>query len=492
MLTGEGLWIPANHLSLLNDYLQLLAGRAVTRLITTMGPRHGKSELGTVNFSAWWLGTFPDDRVMLAAYQAGFAASFGRKARDIIERYGDELWGIRVNPQSSASGDWNIQRRQGNAWVNTRGGMIATGVGAALTGMGADLLIVDDPIRNAQDAHSQVYRDKMWEWWKSTARTRLEPEGVVSIILTRWHEDDLAGRIIKEQQERDKGLLIVGDEGRVDRFEVLNLPAICDEPQVDPLHRQFGEALWPERWPAWKLRPLMDDTYWWNAMYMGRPAPIEGALFKRERFRYFTVRTDTAGNQWFALWPKDGSEPRLVPAREGVSFATVDLASSLRTSADFTCVMIFRLLADSTLLVLDVVRERMENPDLYPLLSTLAQRWGLAEIGIEAVQFQLAAIQIARRRGLPIKELRPKGDKYARAMPAAGIATDIAFDPSMGMTSAARVAGGGIYFMAGAPYLLDLESELLTFPHGSHDDQVDCLAYGAVLAQKGRTTIKVM
>lgn len=211
-----------------------------------MPPRHGKSEYISKYLPSWFLGTFPDRRVLLASYEAGFAASWGRKARTLTEEFGDDIFGVKVAPESSAADRWDIAGRDG--------GMQTAGAGGAITGKGADLLIVDDPIKNWEEAMSPTIRDKMWDWWQSTAYTRLSPTGAAIVLQTRWHEDDLIGRLLKAQA--------AGDEF-AEQWELLSFPAI----------NEAGEALWPEWFNLRRLRQTEQAVgpYKWNCLYQQRP-----------------------------------------------------------------------------------------------------------------------------------------------------------------------------------------------------------------------------
>ena len=188
---SKGKWIPARHLLYTSKKLVDVSARRIKGLIVTEPPRHGKSELISKYFPAWYLGLFPDERIILTSYEADFAASWGRKARDIIEEYGEELFGIQVRQDSSAANRWGIQGYEG--------GMNTAGAGGPITGKGGNLIIIDDPFKNAEEANSKTIRDKVWEWYKSTLYTRLEPNGVLVIIQTRWHEDDLVGRLLNPE-----------------------------------------------------------------------------------------------------------------------------------------------------------------------------------------------------------------------------------------------------------------------------------------------------
>ena len=257
-----------NHINLLNEKLQEIAFGDTKRLMVFLPPRHGKSMLVSHYFPAWYLGMFPDKRVILTAYEADFAATWGRRARDVLNEYGNTVFGIEVNNKSSAANRWDIKGHSG--------GMVTAGVGGPITGKGADILIIDDPVKNAEEANSQTYRDKTWEWYQSTAYTRLEPNGSIILIMTRWHEDDLAGRIL-HQIEQDKG----------EHWEIINLPAIAEDHDI--LGRNIGEPLWPGRYDLNELERIKYTTgsYWWSALYQQRPQPPEGGLLKRSWIKYY-------------------------------------------------------------------------------------------------------------------------------------------------------------------------------------------------------------
>ena len=191
-----------------------------------------------------------------------------RRARDVLNEYGNSVFGIEVNNKSSAANRWDIQGHTG--------GMVTAGVGGPITGKGADILIIDDPVKNAEEANSQTYRDKTWEWYQSTAYTRLEPNGSIILIMTRWHEDDLAGRIL-HQIDQDKG----------EQWEIINLPAIAEDHDI--LGRNIGEPLWPGRYDLNELERIKYTTgsYWWSALYQQRPQPPEGGLLKRSWIKYY-------------------------------------------------------------------------------------------------------------------------------------------------------------------------------------------------------------
>jgi hypothetical protein len=257
----RGKWQLAPHLDLLNRRLLDTAAGRTRRLMVFAPPRHGKSQLVSVYLPAWFLGVYPDKRVILSSYEASFAAGWGRKVRDILAEHGEAVFGLKLRSDSTAADRWDLA---GHA-----GGMMTAGVGGPLTGKGADLFILDDPVKNAEEAMSQALRDKCWDWFLSTAYTRLEPGAAVVLIMTRWHPDDLSGRILARQEET--GAL----------WDVVSLPALAEAD--DPLGRKPGEALWPERYPVESLNEIRSTqgSMWFQAMYQQSPTLPEGNLFKR-------------------------------------------------------------------------------------------------------------------------------------------------------------------------------------------------------------------
>jgi hypothetical protein len=199
-----------------------------------------------------------------ASYEADFAATWGWKARNAFEEYAPGIFGLSVRSDSSARNRWDI--------VDHPGGMNTAGVGGAITGKGANCFIIDDPVKNAEDANSQLKRDKAWDWYQSTAYTRLEPNGAIILIMTRWHQEDLGGLLLKEME--------AGGE----QWEVLKFPAIAEENDI--LGRKIGEPLWKERYPIESLKRIEStvSAYWWAAMYQQSPYSRTGGTFRRQDF----------------------------------------------------------------------------------------------------------------------------------------------------------------------------------------------------------------
>jgi predicted phage terminase large subunit-like protein len=439
ILTERRLELPP-HLALVDETVVEAIWRAQAAdrdrpeiVLVSAPPRHGKSTLVSEYLPAWFLGSFPERRVILASYEADFAATWGAKTRGLLEEHGPALYRIGVDERSRSASRWDIERRAG--------GMVTAGVGGPITGRGAHLLVIDDPIKNAEQAHSPTIRDKQWDWWLSTARSRLEPGAVVVCVMTRWHEADLAGRLLLDSREG-------GDPVRE-----IRLPALAE--RGCPLGRQQGEALWPKRFN----RAYLEHTrkvlgpYWFSAMYQGRPTPEEGGMFDRKDFRYFELR----GELVVCRHP-DGTKKEFGRDWCG-KFQVVDLAASERESADYTVISEIWVTPESDMLVRSVARDRVAVPD-QPAFFRHHHAGGAVKF--EAIGYQCGMIQTMLRQGFPAEAVYPDGDKVTRAG-AAGV----------------LYRQGKVYHLAGAPWLGELEAELLAFPAGEHDDQVDTIAYAA-------------
>jgi predicted phage terminase large subunit-like protein len=259
---------------------RVVAGN-LSRLMIFAPPQHGKSELASVRLPAFWLAHRPDDPIILTSYAASLAYNKSRQARDILEspEYADLFPDIETDRASRAVDHWELAPPH-------RGGMLAAGVGGPITGHGAALGIIDDPFENWQQAHSQTIRDRVWGWYRTTFRTRVWENGAIVLIMTRWHEDDLAGRLLLDQAERWEVLRLPAtgetQEDRDRRNKRLGIPA----GQPDPLGREPGEPLCPSRYSAEALAELRDDvgSLAWEGQYMGSPTLPEGNRFKRAWF----------------------------------------------------------------------------------------------------------------------------------------------------------------------------------------------------------------
>lgn len=443
-IVSGGEYVPFDHLLLLDEHLTALAAGELRRLIVSMPPRHGKSETVSRYLPAWYLGRFPERRVMLASYAAALAHTFSAKARDLLAEFGEELFGVSVARRSAGAAAWELERRTG--------GMVAAGVGGPLTGRGAHLLVIDDPVKNAEDAASQTLRDKNWDWWRSTARTRLQKGGAVVLVMTRWHEDDLAGRLLSDGGED---------------WTVLELPALAE--RGDRLGRREGEALCPALFDKRALTEARSalGSYFWSALYQQAPLPADGAIFRRADFRYFRTEDD------LYVLTSDGGERR-VARSSCYHFATCDPALSSKETADYTALTLWAVTPERDLLLLEVIRERFEQPDQLGLIRNFFNRHQPRELRVEANAHGQALFQQLLREGLPVIPERADVDKVTRARGAVP-----------------RYEAHTVYHRQGADWLDAYEAELAAFPNAAHDDQVDCYTYAALALHKiSQTTRK--
>jgi predicted phage terminase large subunit-like protein len=422
---SRGRWRLAPHLEAIDRaVLETIRGITAPVLVIEAPPRHGKSELISHYLPAWYLGTFPDARVMLAAHGAGFARTWGRRARAVLEESGPQLFGIRVRSDLRSASEWGL--------VNREGGMVAAGIGGPLTGRGADLLIIDDPVKNSAQAASETIREAHWDWWQSTASTRIEPGGCAVIIATRWHEDDLSGRLIAA----------AGNEGPPVRR--LRLPALAEA--GDPLGRAKGEALWPERWSVARLdaRRREIDISWWLALYQQRP-----------------------GRGSRIAWPDDYFGPEIMAAHWPESFeysaVALDPAKGRRTGeGDFSAVVFVGLAGDRYWVDACLVREPVEQLVARALL--LVDLWRPHAVAIESNGFQELV-----------------GREFDRQCAESGRTPPERVMLDNNENKQIRISRLGPYFMEKllrfrmSPGVQMLVRQLRDFPQSKHDDGPDAL-----------------
>lgn len=415
-------YVPVDHHWTIADALQAVERGDERRVLLTVPPRHGKSELGSINFPPWFLGRQPDKRIISASYAAALANTFSRRARNLI---GHPLYPFEITTAGDLS---NVQR-----WdiAGHRGGYISAGVGGSIAGHGADVLLIDDPVGSAEQADSATYRERAWEWYTQDAYTRLEPGGSVVVIGTRWHEDDLIGRLLNG----------------ADRWLHIDLPAINDD----------GDALWSERFPVERLREIEAEigARAFLSLYQQRPSPVEGSILKREEWRHWR-------------------EP--LPPFDWILQAW-DTAYKTSEQNDYS-VGITMGLARNGFYLLDLWRGRVPFPELKRIVRDQYDLWQPHEVAIEDAasgqsllqEFSDARIMpgtsqttdpLAFHRALPVVPFKPDRDKLARVN---------AVSP--------YVEGGHVYLPADATWREAFIEEAATFPNGVHDDQVDAFTIG--------------
>lgn len=455
-------WVHQDICRRLERFVERVERRESPRLMLFMPPRHGKSTLVSDEFQSWVLGHHPDWEVISASYAVSLPIGFSRRIRDRIDSKEYQAIFPRTRVRSDSRGV--------EEWLTTEGGRFrAAGVEGGITGTGCRILSIDDPIKDYQEAQSETVRENAYNWYTTTARTRLEPGGGVLITQTRWHDADLAGRLLS-----DRDLLIEAGVPRdeIDDWEVVSYPALAEgdeylfsdgsiqvSPPVVPedarLLRREGEALHPERYSARELRTIRNGTprVQWNALYQQNPVPDTGEYFTTEMMRYYGG---------------------LVGVREEYTiFSAWDLAIGLKNHNDWTVGTVGALNANGDLFVLDMVRGRLKANDIVNAIIGLWKKWPQMQlVGLEDGQIRKTmaplletAITTEHATFSLDESLKPTTDKLARARPLQQ-----------------RMQMGQLLFPIGQPWSDKAQQELLRFPSGVHDDIVDSLAWLARMA----------
>jgi predicted phage terminase large subunit-like protein len=468
------------------------------RLMLWLPPRHGKSEIASVRFPEWVLGRHPEWEFISTSYSDDLPLSFSRRIRARLQ---EETYRV-LFPKTELSKDTTSVEM----WKTTRGGGYrAAGVGGGITGMGAHILMVDDPFKDQEQADSEVIREKVWDWFTTTAYTRLAPGGGICVVQTRWHDADLSGRLQENMHEVQKELseryaanrskrdpeevaALSELEKSYDRWDIVSYPAIAtaDEyfdrktgrivvgpasvPSTHKKLREKGEALHPERFnktQLLKIKRVLQPRHW-SALYQQNPVPDEGLYFTKDMFRY---------------------EPDVPNHKEMYVFVAWDLAIGLKQTNDWTVGVVGALDYDDNLHIIDMVRGRWTALQIAEAIIGTHVKYDATMTGIEkgvlemSIKPQLEKLMLERRQYIALAEgeqaLRPVTDKIARARPLQG-----------------RMQQGKVVLPERQPWVETLRGEFLRFPGGVHDDIVDASAWLArlVLGQapppKPKNTIK--
>jgi predicted phage terminase large subunit-like protein len=404
----------ARHTIAICDHLEAVEHGEIDRLIVTMPPRHGKTLHVSQAFPAWCLGRHPQWQVILASYSSELAEGNSRKARSYMR---SDRWPFecRVSEESRAQ----------NRWQTDAGGiLIATGCEGGLTGFGGSIILLDDPIKDRADAESSSMRERLWQWYSDVARTRLMPGGRIILCQTRWHDDDLAGRILSS------------DDGK--RWTVLSLPAIAEE--GDALGRAPRESLWPERFPVDEL-PSVErgeiSASSFSALYQQNPLPASGVTFRAE---WLTNRYDVQPDRYVAM-----------------RAMVIDGAWTAKTTSDPSALACWAS-DERRYYLLESLARRVEFPDLVRLVVDCYREWRPHVVVAEAAASGIPLVQmLARETSIPIIGIPPKGDKISRVQ-----AVTPLFETQK------------VVLPKSAPWLDAWIEEHLRFPAARHDDQVDC------------------
>lgn len=428
--------IGAHHRHLAHLLEDMAFGRK-SRVTVSIAPRFGKSQMTSIYFPAWFIGNFPDKKIMMVSHTSDLAIDFGRKVRNLV---GSPLY-RNVFPDVTLSAD----SKSAGRWDTAQGGSyFAVGIGGAIAGRGADLLVIDDP-HNEQDILSgnlDVF-DKAYEWYTTGARTRLMPGGRVAVVATRWSVNDLVGRLIQDMVRNPDA----------DQWDLVEFPAI--------LETDNGQAsLWPEQWPLEALLKTKASmpSYQWSAQYQQNPTSEESAIIKRE---------------WWQRWEKDE------PPKCDYIIMSLDGASEKNNRADFTSITTWGIFykdnsdgeSTANIILLNAIKERMEFPELKKRAYAEYKEWSPDWMVVERKSSGVALYQEMRSAGIPVQEYMPHrgtGDKFVRLNSVADI-----------------FASGMVWYPAGRRWAEDVVEEVCGFPSMPNDDQVDSMVMALLRFRTG-------
>jgi predicted phage terminase large subunit-like protein len=423
-----GYKVGPHHLKLIEIFEAIARGEK-KRVIVNIAPRHGKSELISYLAPAWFLGKYPQKKVIMGSHTADLAVNFGRRVRNLVgsEAYKDIFPQIELQSDSKSASRWG---------TNFNGEYFAIGVGGALAGRGADLFIIDDPHseQEAKTGRPDVFLPA-WEWFQSGPLQRLMPGGAIIVVMTRWSKLDLTGQIVSQMERSDD----------VDRWEVIEFPAIKDD----------GKALWPEFWDVDELlaKKAALDIRYWNAQYMQKPTSEEGALIKRE---------------WWQIWDKD-----MAPSCEFI-IMSLDAAQETNNRADYNALTTWGVFFNEetnnyNIILLNAIKKRLEFPELKKLVLEEYKEWQPDAFMVEKKSNGAALYQELRRMGIPAGEFTPgKGqDKISR------------------VNAISDLFASGIVWAPEHRWAKEVIEECNDFPSGTNDDLVDSTTLALLRFRQG-------
>jgi len=425
-------FIDGRHHKVMAKKFQDIASGKIKRLIINMPPRHTKSEFASYMLPAWFLGKFPNKKIIQTSNTAELAVGFGRKVRNLVgsEQYSKIFPNVNLRQDSKAAGRWS---------TNKDGEYFAIGVGGTVTGKGADLLIIDDPHSEQEAALASgdpsVF-DKVYEWYTSGPRQRLQPGGSIVVVMTRWAKRDLTGRIIQSSLDKDGN----------DEWEVIDFPAILPS----------DKPLWPEFWKLEELEALRSElpAAKWNAQYQQSPTSEEGAIVKRE---------------WWKVWEKDD------PPRCEFIIQSWDTAFLKTERSDYSACTTWGVFymnenaEDAHIILLDAFKRRMEFPELKEKAFNHYKEWEPDAFVVEAKASGAPLIFELRAMGIPVQEFTPSrgNDKMVR------------------INSVADLFASGKVWAPSTRWADELIEEMAAFPNSDHDDLVDSATQALIRFRKG-------
>ena len=405
-----------------------IASGKIKRLIVNMPPRHTKSEFASYLFPAWMIGRNPKLKIIQTSHNSELATRFGRKMKNLVDDslYNQIFHNVQIATDSKASGRWE---------TNHGGEYFAAGVGGAITGRGADLLIIDDP-HTEQDAMSDTAMDNTYEWYTSGPRQRLQPGGAIVVVMTRWSEKDLTGQLIKAQAKTEKG----------DKWEVIEFPAIMPS----------GNPIWPEYWKIEeleKVKAAISESKW-QAQYQQQPTSDETAIIKRE---------------WWKKWTKPSVPPLLHIIQ------SYDTAFSKKESADYSAITTWGVFQDDgmlgpSLIMMDAEKGRWDFPELKRIALDKYKEYNPDSVIIEAKASGMPLTQELNRLGIPISNFTPSrgNDKLTRVNSVSPV-----------------FESGKVYYPEGYEWAEEVIEECAAFPYGEYDDYVDSMTQAVMRYRQG-------
>jgi len=425
-------FVHGRHHALMAKKFEAIAKGEMKRVIINMPPRHTKSEFASYLLPSWFLGLHPAKKVIQCSNTADLAVGFGRKVRNLVdsEQYASVFPGVKLRQDSKAAGRWA---------TNKNGEYFAIGVGGTVTGKGADLLIIDDPHSEQEAAlaagNPEIYQ-KVYEWYTSGPRQRLQPGGAIVIVMTRWGEADLTGRVLQDAMKREKG----------EEWELIELPAIMPS----------GNPLWPEFWSIDELEALKEElpVSKWNAQYQQKPTGEEGALVKRE---------------WWKIWERER------PPNCEYVIQSWDTAFTKSERSDFSaCTVwgVFHMDEDPknvNVILLEAYQERLEFPELKEKAFEMYNIWEPDTCIIEAKAAGSPLIFEMRRMGVPVQEYTPVrgNDKFVR------------------INSVTDLFRSGKVWAPDTRWAHELIEQMAAFPNAAHDDLVDSSTQALIRFRQG-------
>ena len=419
-------FIAGRHHKIVAEKLERVAKGELKRLIINMPPRHTKSEFASYLFPAWMVGRRPDLKIMQATHTADLSVRFGRKVKNLMETKDYQaVFDVKLRSDSKAAYRWE---------TDNGGEYYASGVGGNIAGRGADLFIVDDP-HSEQDALSPTALENAWEWYQGGPRQRLQPGGAIILVMTRWGENDLTARLLR-QSARDP---------KADQWEVVEFPAIFES----------GEALWPEYWSLAELEKIKASISLqkWNAQYLQNPTSDTAAVIKRE---------------WWMKWSKD-DVPRLHYVMQ-----SYDTAHTKSKTADYSAIQTWGVFypvegSPPNVMLLDAKKGKWEFPDLKRIAFEEYKYWDPEVVLIEAKAAGFPLLQELRATGIPVAEFTPSrgNDKHVR------------------MNSVAPLFEAGLVWYPESAWADEVVEEMAAFPNGEHDDHCDAATQALMRFRQG-------